>query len=81
MPISAARKQESRARIVDAAARLFRQRGYQGATIDQVMAAAGLTHGGFYAHFASKQALFREVVRSRIATRSATCCRTPARRC
>jgi TetR/AcrR family transcriptional repressor of nem operon len=40
-----------------AAARLLRERGIRGASVADLMAAAGLTHGGFYGHFASKDAL------------------------
>jgi TetR/AcrR family transcriptional repressor of nem operon len=43
--------------IVDAAARLFRARGISGVGVPEVMAEAGLTHGGFYRHFPSKDAL------------------------
>lgn len=52
------RKQVSRARIIESAARLFRRYGYNGVGIDDIMAAANLTRGGFYAHFGSKQDLF-----------------------
>ena len=63
MPISATRKAAIRAEIVEHAARLFRLRGHAGTNIDDIMLAAGLTRGAFYAHFASKEALFAEVVR------------------
>lgn len=43
--------------IEDAAARLLRERGLHGVSVAEVMADAGLTHGGFYGHFASKDAL------------------------
>ena len=46
--------------IVDSATRLFRERGLHGISVIDVMAAAGLTHGGFYGHFDSKEALARE---------------------
>ncbi|CAN7511243.1 UNVERIFIED_ORG: TetR/AcrR family transcriptional repressor of nem operon [Pseudomonas mohnii] len=46
--------------IVEAATRLFRERGLHGISVVDVMAAAGLTHGGFYGHFQSKEALARE---------------------
>lgn len=54
---SADRSAASRARILDAAADAFRAHGYAATGIDAVMSAAGLTHGGFYAHFPSKAAL------------------------
>ena len=43
--------------IEDAASRLFRERGLHGVTVAEVMAEVGMTHGGFYAHYASKDAL------------------------
>ena len=52
-----ARKEATREKILSAAADLFAERGIESVGIDVVMAAAGLTHGGFYAHFASKEAL------------------------
>ncbi len=55
-------KQQTRRRIVEAAARRFRERGYHAASVDHVMDAAGLTSGGFYAHFSSKQALLSETI-------------------
>jgi TetR/AcrR family transcriptional repressor of nem operon len=51
-------------RILDAAGRLFRTHGTDGVGVDSVMKEAGLTHGGFYAHFASKEALVAEVAQS-----------------
>jgi TetR/AcrR family transcriptional repressor of nem operon len=64
MPISAARKARTRAEIFEHAARLFRLRGYAGTNIDDIMLAAGLTRGAFYAHFTSKDDLFAEVIRA-----------------
>ena len=49
-------------RILKEAARLFRARGFDGAGVAEIMKAAGLTHGAFYAHFASKEALEAEAV-------------------
>jgi len=54
-PIS--KKQQTRARILRAAARAIRRHGYEGVGVADVMSEAGLTHGGFYAHFASRDAL------------------------
>lgn len=48
---------ERHQRILDEASRLFRAKGFTGASIGDVMKASGLTHGGFYAHFESKEAL------------------------
>lgn len=53
-------KKDTRDKILEAASRLFRERGYNGVGVDAVMAEAGLTAGGFYAHFKSKEALFSE---------------------
>ena len=44
-------------RIVKEASRLFRERGFENVSVGDVMKAAGLTHGAFYAHFASKEEL------------------------
>ncbi|HET9529863.1 MAG TPA: TetR/AcrR family transcriptional regulator [Blastocatellia bacterium] len=55
-------KAETRKRILAAAARLFRERGYDGVGVDAIMGEVGLTAGGFYAHFASKEALFAEAM-------------------
>lgn len=49
-------------RIVDAAARALRRDGFAGVGVAEVMKQAGLTHGGFYAHFASREALLAEAV-------------------
>ena len=53
---------EHRTRILAAAARLFRQRGFDDVTVAEVMKDAGLTHGAFYGHFPSKEALITEAV-------------------
>jgi len=55
-------KAESRRAIVDSAAKLFREKGIDGVTVAEIMEAAGLTHGGFPRHFASKQELVTEVL-------------------
>lgn len=51
---------EKREAVLDIAARLFRERGVEAVSVAEVMAAAGLTHGGFYGHFESKEALAAE---------------------
>jgi len=63
MRYAPAHKQRSREAIVEAAGRVFRRLGYDGASVDSIMGEAGLTRGGFYAHFDSKEDLFAEVVR------------------
>jgi TetR/AcrR family transcriptional repressor of nem operon len=50
-------KEKTREQIVETAARAFREEGVSGVGIGEVMGRAGLTHGGFYAHFPSKDAL------------------------
>jgi TetR/AcrR family transcriptional repressor of nem operon len=50
----------NRERIVETAARLFREKGYDGIGVADLMKSAGLTHGGFYGHFASKEDLLAE---------------------
>ena len=54
------KKEETRSRILRAAARAIRKHGYEGVGVDDVMREAGLTHGGFYAHFASRDALLAQ---------------------
>lgn len=54
------KKAETHERIVREAARALRRDGYAGASVGEVMQAAGLTHGGFYAHFPSREAMLAE---------------------
>jgi len=56
------RKAISHARILDVASRAIRRQGYHGVNVTEVMKDAQLTHGGFYAHFASREALLSEAV-------------------
>lgn len=58
--VSKERAAANRAAIVAAAERLFRERGFNGVGVAEITKAAGLTHGGFYGHFASKEALAAE---------------------
>ena len=53
-------KEATHERIVDAAARAIRRSGYNGTGVADIMKAAGLTHGGFYSHFASREAMLAE---------------------
>ena len=55
--VSKAQTEANHQAIQDAASRLFRARGIGGVSVAELMAEAGLTHGGFYAHFPSKDAL------------------------
>ena len=54
------RKEATHERIVGAAARAIRRSGYSGTGVADIMKDAGLTHGGFYAHFASREAMLAE---------------------
>ncbi len=54
MRISKQKAAENRDRVVASAARLFRERGFEGVSVAELMASAGLTHGGFYNHFEAK---------------------------
>jgi AcrR family transcriptional regulator len=56
------RREQSHERILDAAARAVRRKGFAAVGVADVMKEAGLTHGGFYAHFASREALLAEAV-------------------
>lgn len=59
---SLGRKELTHERIVDTAARALRRGGFEGVGVAEVMKEAGLTHGGFYAHFASRDALLIEAL-------------------
>ena len=54
MRVSREQFTENRQRILEVAAKLFREKGFEGIGLDGIMEEAGLTHGGFYGHFASK---------------------------
>lgn len=60
MPAQSSRKELTHDRILDVAARAIRRAGYDGVGVASLMKEAGLTHGGFYAHFASRDALLAE---------------------
>jgi TetR/AcrR family transcriptional regulator, transcriptional repressor for nem operon len=62
MVSSISRREQTHTRIVDSAARAIRRAGYDGVGVADIMKAAGLTHGGFYAHFANRDALLVEAV-------------------
>ena len=53
---------EKHNRIVQEASRLFRERGFEDVTVAEIMKKAGLTHGAFYSHFESKEALMAAAV-------------------
>jgi len=54
------RKEATHDRIVEAASRAIRRSGYGGTSVPDIMRDAGLTHGGFYAHFDSREAMLAE---------------------
>jgi TetR/AcrR family transcriptional repressor of nem operon len=58
--VTKAQAQANREHIVETASELFRERGFDGVGISDLMAAAGFTHGGFYKHFGSKADLMAE---------------------
>jgi len=60
MKVSRAQAEQNRNRIVDVAAEMFREHGFDGIGVADLMKAAGLTHGGFYGHFKSKEELAGE---------------------
>ena len=60
MRVSRAEAAKSRERIIEVAAKLFRERGFNGIGVAELMKVAGLTHGGFYGHFASKEDLIAQ---------------------
>jgi TetR/AcrR family transcriptional repressor of nem operon len=60
MRVSREQAAKNREHVVDTAARLFRERGYDGIGVADLMKEAGLTHGGFYGNFASKEHLMAE---------------------
>ena len=62
MSTALTKKELSHARIVDVAARAIRRAGYHGVGVADIMKEAGLTHGGFYAHFASRDAMLVEAM-------------------
>lgn len=62
MKVSREQMAENRRKILEAAGRLFRAHGFEAVTVAQVMGAAGLTHGGFYGHFQSKDDLIAQTL-------------------
>jgi TetR/AcrR family transcriptional repressor of nem operon len=70
MRYSKEHKEETRKKILEAASRLFRKKGYDGIGVDAIMNEVGLTAGGFYSHFDSKEALFAEALGDAFDSRS-----------
>ena len=63
MPYSAEHRITKREQIVDRARHLFNRHGFERVSVKQIMAGAGLTHGGFYSYFPTKSDLYTEVLR------------------
>ena len=63
MPYSPEHKHDTRQRILESARRLFNRKGFAEVSIEEIMANAGLTHGGFYRHFSRKDELYAAAVR------------------
>ena len=62
MKVSREQMAQNRSRIICEAGRLFREKGFDAVSVVEVMKAAGLTHGGFYGHFRSKDDLIARVI-------------------
>lgn len=62
MPYPNGHRNSVKRRIIDSARRLFNRHGFERVSISQIMAGAGLTHGGFYSYFGSKSDLYAEVL-------------------
>ena len=62
MPYTADHRLRTKKNIIDSARRLFNRHGFENVSIGQIMAGAGLTHGGFYSYFGSKSDLYAEVL-------------------
>lgn len=71
MKVTKAQAQANRAHVVETASTLFREHGYDGVGVADLMAAAGFTHGGFYKHFRSKADLMAESAACSIAQSAA----------
>ena len=75
----AAAKEASHSRIVSVAARAIRRSGYDGTGVADIMKEAGLTHGAFYAHFPSREAMLAEAANQACAESSAVIANVVAR--
>jgi AcrR family transcriptional regulator len=62
MPYPAGHRAEVKRKIVESARKLFNRHGFDGVSLNHIMAGAGLTHGGFYSYFKSKSDLYAEVL-------------------
>jgi TetR/AcrR family transcriptional regulator, transcriptional repressor for nem operon len=62
MPYAVGHRIQIKGKIIQSARRLFNRHGFDNVSIAQIMAGAGLTHGGFYSYFKSKSELYTEVL-------------------
>ncbi|MCX5581719.1 TetR/AcrR family transcriptional regulator [Kaistia terrae] len=72
MKVSREQMVQNRTRILTEAGRLFREKGFDAVSVAEVMKAAGMTHGGFYGHFRSKDDLIAQAIGSAVGSQSAT---------
>jgi TetR/AcrR family transcriptional repressor of nem operon len=79
MPYSPEHKRDTREKILESARRLFNRKGYSGVSIEEIMSAAGLTHGGFYRHFNGKDELYAAAVRQFLCKKTPAAWRKPQR--
>ncbi|WP_400158146.1 TetR/AcrR family transcriptional regulator [Agrobacterium sp. P15N1-A] len=70
MKVSQEQKAENRSRILTEAGRLFREKGFDAVSVAEVMKAAGMTHGGFYGHFQSKDDLVAQTIAHAVGSQS-----------
>lgn len=70
MKVSREQMAENKRRILDVASRLFKDKGFESVSVAEVMKAAGLTHGGFYGHFTSKDDLVAQTLEHALAADS-----------
>ncbi len=71
MKVSREQMAENRQRILDVASKLFREKGFDAVSVSEIMKAAGMTHGGFYGHFSSKDDLVAQTL-THVFTRGST---------
>ncbi|MGF7055997.1 TetR/AcrR family transcriptional repressor of nem operon [Bosea sp. OAE752] len=72
MKVSQEQKAQNRSRILTEAGRLFREKGFDAVSVAEVMKAAGMTHGGFYGHFQSKDDLVAQTIAHAVGSQSVT---------
>lgn len=70
MKVSREQMAENRERILRVASQLFREKGFEAVGVSEVMKAAGMTHGGFYGHFSSKDDLIAQALAHALGTRN-----------